>query len=76
MEAIELNLKTDENGILNIPNKFPKKAEMKVIVLYEEEMNEEEEWLEMLNTNPALDFLKDEENIYTLDDGKPIEYEG
>ena len=37
----------------------------------------EKEWLHLLMSDPDFDFLKDpEEDIYTLDDGKPFIYEG
>jgi hypothetical protein len=40
---------------------------------WEEGEIDEIEWLRAAATNPAFDFLKDpEEDIYTLEDGKPF----
>jgi hypothetical protein len=50
---------------------------VRVIVLTtaEEEISEEE-WLKAAARNPAFQFLHDAaEEIYTLEDGKPIEVE-
>jgi len=39
----------------------------------DEKKIKETEWLQAATSNPAFDFLKDqEEEIYTLDDGKPF----
>ena len=33
-------------------------------------------WLQANATNPAFDFLNEpEENVYTLNDGKPVEHD-
>ena len=38
---------------------------------------DEQTWLHAIATNPIFAFLHDpEEDIYTLEDGKPISYEG
>jgi tetratricopeptide (TPR) repeat protein len=43
---------------------------------WEEGEIDESEWLRAAATNPAFDFLKEpEEDIYTLDDGKPFNEE-
>ena len=37
---------------------------------------EEKEWLQAVSTNPAFAFLADpEEDIYTVEDGRPIAYD-
>jgi hypothetical protein len=47
-----------------------------VDALYAEDISEED-WLHAASRNPVFEFLHDsEEDIYTLEDGKPIEYEG
>jgi hypothetical protein len=38
---------------------------------------EQQEWLKMAATNPVFGFLNDpEEDIYTLEDGQPLNDEG
>ena len=38
---------------------------------------DEQTWLNAIATNPSFAFLHDpEEDIYTLEDGKPVNYEG
>ncbi len=53
---------------------------VRVIVLFPEEEFEEfseTEWLHAAATNPAFDFLKEpEEDIYTLEDGRPFDDKG
>ena len=42
----------------------------------EDELNEKN-WLNTVSNNPSFAFLHDpEEDIYTLDDGKPVSNEG
>ena len=47
---------------------------VRVIILLPEETDiDEKEWLRAACTNPAFDFLKEpEEDIYTLEDGRPL----
>jgi hypothetical protein len=47
---------------------------VRVIILLPEETDaDEKEWLRSASTNPAFDFLKEpEEDIYTLEDGRPF----
>jgi len=51
---------------------------VRVIILLPEEADiDEMEWLRAAATNPAFDFLKEpEEDIYTLDDGRPFYDQG
>ena len=48
-----------------------------MIVLIDEEKDiSEKEWLKAVYDNEVFDFLNDEaEDIYTLEDGKPLENE-
>jgi len=49
------------------------------VLFPEEEFEEfsETEWLHAAATNPAFDFLKEpEEDIYTLEDGRPFDDKG
>lgn len=51
-------------------------AKVRVIVLFSEDDFEEKQWLQAASKNDVFDFLKDKaEDIYTLNDGKPIENE-
>jgi hypothetical protein len=44
--------------------------------IQDSDMREEQEWLQAATSNPAFEFLKDqEEDIYTLSDGKPFNNE-
>jgi hypothetical protein len=76
MKAIEIESKTDSKGILKM--NYPlnhKQKKVKVIILYEEHSQEEDEvlWLKSVSKNPAFDFLHDEaENIYTFENGEPV----
>jgi len=51
-------------------------ANVRVIILIPEYKDiSETEWLQAASTNSSFDFLKEpEEDIYTLDDGKPFRY--
>ena len=58
----------DEDLPDNAPNR------VRVIVLYDENTDiNEKEWMQAASKNDAFDFLNDEsEDIYTLEDGKPL----
>jgi hypothetical protein len=79
MTAIELTGTIDENRHLQLddlpPAIGPKRV--RVILLYSlEDEWDEQEWLRAAAKNPAFAFLKDEEeDIYTLSDGKPLQDE-
>jgi len=51
---------------------------VRVIILLSEETDiEEREWLRTASANPAFDFLKEpEEDIYTIEDGRPFNDQG
>lgn len=57
---------------------FAGPSRVRVIILFEEDSDTDEvEWLQAAASNPAFDFLKEpEEDIYTLDDGKPFYDQG
>jgi len=41
-----------------------------------EEEIDEKEWLRLANANPVFDFLKEpEEDIYTIEDGRPFHHD-
>jgi len=72
MKAIEVTGRIDEQGKLALDHHLSlRNKDVRVIILSEED-EEEEQWLQNIGKNPAFDFLKDEEDIYTLEDGKPI----
>ena len=54
---------------------IPANQKVKLIILIPEvEDIEEEEWLSAIQNNEAFDFLHDpEEDIYSIEDGRPIE---
>ncbi len=76
MRAIEVTGNIDKKGVLRLDNPLiMREKKVKVIILVSEENEEPEEklWLSAMANNPAFEFLHDEEeNIYTLKDGKPF----
>ena len=77
MKALETVGTIDKKGhlILSKPLELRNKV-VKIIVLIadDDDTIENEQWLAALSTNPVYDFLKDdEEDIYTLSDGKPFQ---
>ena len=81
MQAIELEAEIDYNGFLKIekPLLFIKNRNVKLIVLIADEIDElanEQLWVKSIANNPVFDFLNDPaEDIYSLTDGQPFEYE-
>ena len=79
MTAVEMTGTIDEHNQLHLDDKLPiigpKRVRVIVLTTAEEEISEEE-WLKAAARNPAFQFLHDAaEEIYTLEDGKPIEVE-
>jgi len=74
--TIETTGTIDERHQLHLdsPLSMAGPAWVRVIVVFEDEDDfPEEEWLRAAASNPVFDFSKDpEEDIYTLDDGKPF----
>jgi hypothetical protein len=76
MKAIELKANIDENGQLKVDTPLKLiNTRVKIIVLFPEDNDfDDDEWLAGISASPAFDFLReDEEDIYTIADGKPIE---
>ena len=75
MRTIEFQSHT--NSIGNLEINYPikeKNKNVRVVIFIDEEINNDEKlWLKSINSNPAFAFLKDEEDIYTLNDGKAVE---
>jgi hypothetical protein len=75
-KAIETTGTVDEQQrlLLDEPLPFAGPSRVRVIILVEEASDiDEAEWLQAAASNPAFDFLKEpEEDIYSLDDGKPF----
>lgn len=79
MTAVELTGTIDEHNQLHLDDKLPitgpKRVRVIVLTTIEEEISEEE-WLKAAARNPAFHFLHDAaEEIYTIEDGKPIDVE-
>lgn len=73
MRAIEINSKTDSKGDLKIDFHLGKvENKVRVLILLDDAEDDERMWIDAITQNPAFDFLKDEEEIYSLRDGKPI----
>ncbi|MEY3867664.1 MAG: hypothetical protein RLZZ338_1555 [Cyanobacteriota bacterium] len=80
MKAIEVTATVDEQGQLHLdqPLKVTKSGRVRALLLFpEDDEIEEMEWLKAAASNPVFAFLHDpEEDIYTLEDGKPLDDEG
>ncbi len=65
---------SERHLVLDAPLPISGPAKVRVIILIPEESDiSEKEWLYAASRNPSFDFLNDpEEDIYTLDDGKPF----
>ncbi len=76
LKAIELTGTVDEERRLHLDEPLPagSSGRVRVIVLMSGEAEaEEHEWRRAAAANPAFEFLEDsEEDIYTLDDGRPF----
>jgi len=76
MTALEMTGTIDEHQQLRLDDvlPFPGPARVRVIVLYSSgDEWDDTEWLKAAACNPAFDFLKDpEEDIYSLEDGRPF----
>jgi len=80
-QAIEATGKIDSRGYLQLdqPLSNAKDQRVRVIVLLaaNDDTINEQDWLKAVATNPSFAFLEDaEEDIYTLNDGKPVNHEG
>ena len=76
MRAIEATGNIDKKGVLRLDNPLViREKKVKVIILVSEENEETEEklWLSAMTNNPAVEFLHaEQEDIYSLSDGKPF----
>jgi hypothetical protein len=77
LTAIETVGTIEQNGKINIDETFAVNipTTVRVIVLFPEDADiHESEWMQAASKNEAFEFLNDaEEDIYTLNDGKPID---
>lgn len=77
MKAVEVTGTVNEKGELHLdqPLAVTKSGCVRVILLFPEpEEIDEHEWLKAAANNPVFAFLHDpEEDIYTLEDGKPLD---
>ena len=81
MRAIEATGKVDNQGHLQLDRPLSTATEqrVRVIVLLAEPDGDidEQTWREAAASNPSFAFLQDaEEDIYTLNDGRPVSHEG
>lgn len=75
LTAIKTTATIGANRQLTLDEDLPENvsAKVRVIVLFDENDLSEKEWLKTASNNEAFDFLNDEaEDIYTLEDGKPV----
>lgn len=80
MRAIETTGTLTTQGQIQLDHPLPqdKPSRVRIILLVaEEEDLDEQTWLNAVSRNPSFAFLNDpEEDIYTLEDGHPVNYEG
>ena len=76
LSALELSGVINRNHQIELDEPLPidSNTRVRVIVLYSNDDGfSEKEWLQNVSKNEVFDFLKsDSEDIYTLEDGKPI----
>ena len=75
MHAVETIAHIDQFGNIKLlkPLKVRNKNVRIIILLPEGEEVADEEWLQAAAQNPVFDFLHDEEeDFYSLEDGKPL----
>lgn len=79
LTAIETTGTINENQQIVLDEELPSNApsRVRVIVLFDEDDEiGEKEWIRTASGNKVFDFLNDdEEDIYTLEDGKPVHNE-
>lgn len=78
LTAIETTATIGANRQLLLDDDLPENvsAKVRVIVLFAEDDLREKDWLKAASSNDAFGFLNDEaEDIYTLEDGKPLDDE-
>ena len=78
-EAIETTATIDAEQRLILDEPLPslRPGRVRVIILLPDEDDiDETEWLKAGAANPAFDFLKEEEELYTLEDGRPFDGKG
>ena len=77
MRAIEATGRIDDERRLHLDEQLAVDATgpVRVIILIPEaDEPDEREWLAAAAANPAFDFLREpEEDVYTLDDGRPYD---
>lgn len=75
MIAFEKTVTVDEDGLLVVRTGSQlQNKKVRVLILVEDDLDNDNTWLSSINGNEVFDFLKDEcEDIYTIEDGKPIE---
>ena len=78
MKALEVTGTINEQGHLQLdqPLVSEKSSRVRAIVLLSDADINDAEWRTIAANNPAFAFLHDpEEDIYTLEDGKPLDDE-
>ena len=78
MKAVELSGFVDGKGFLKLdyPLLIANQRVKVLILIPEEEEISDQAWLQAISSNPVWNFLhEDAENIYGVEDGKPITYE-
>ena len=77
MRAIEAFCEIDQEGRLHlqVPSGMEGQKVKVIILIPESEELEENLWLKEVGRSESFDFLRDEEeDVYTVEDGKPVDY--
>lgn len=74
MIAFEKTVIADKDGLLVVQaGSQLQNKRVRVLILVEDELNSNNTWMRSIGGNEVFDFLKDEgEDIYSLEDGKPV----
>ena len=75
MIAFEKTVTVDEEGLVIVQaGSQLQNKKVRVLILVEDELDNDNTWMGSIGKNEVFDFLKSEcEDIYTLEDGKPVD---
>ena len=73
MQAFETTALIDNAGQLHLDQPLLVRNRRARVVVLLDEQSDTVEWIQSMSANPSFAFLHDsEENIYTIEDGKPV----
>lgn len=73
MVAIETQGRIDREGKLLLDEPLQLRDQpVRVLILVPELDESDAEWLQAVSRSPSFDFLREEEEVYSREDGKPL----